>query len=349
MKIVTKIAVFRGLYLGDMLCIIPTIRAIRHAYPKAEIFLIGLPWQKDFAKRFQRYFNHFLEFPGWPGLPEQQPDAGEVLRFVEKIRAFNFDIIFQMQGNGDITNSMCMLWGSERVCGLRTTDGYAPDERLFPVSEDGEHEILRFFKLLAALDIEPRGAHLEFPITAQEEQHVRELLDAAGFASSGYVCLHPGARDVRRRWPVENFAFIASHIAAHGIPVVLSGSVEEKDLLRRLQEQIRTPVLNIVESFGHLGAGELAEIIRRSRLLVSNDTGVSHIAAALGTPSIILFSPYSDMRRWHPLDARTHMSIPFEQAMNTEYVLERTVAMLRDNKIDHGQPLHSNQEASTHR
>ena len=117
--------------------------------------------------RFQKYFDHFLEFPGWPGLPEQQPDAEEVLQFVGNIRALSFDIIFQMQGNGEITNSMCMLWGGKRVCGLRKSGEYAPDEHLFPVSEDGEHEVLRFFKLLVALDIESQGSHLEFPITSE--------------------------------------------------------------------------------------------------------------------------------------------------------------------------------------
>lgn len=65
-----RIAIFRALYLGDMLCSIPAVRAIRTAYPDAEIHLIGLPWQRDFVSPFDGYFNHFIEFPGWPDLPE---------------------------------------------------------------------------------------------------------------------------------------------------------------------------------------------------------------------------------------------------------------------------------------
>jgi ADP-heptose:LPS heptosyltransferase len=56
-------------------------------------------------------------------------------------------------------------------------------------------------------------------------------------------------------------------------------------------------------------------------MLFSNDTGVSHIAAALHTPSVIVFSPFSDIRRWAPLDASRHLSIPFEKAKDAEYVL----------------------------
>lgn len=109
----STIAVFRALHLGDMLCIIPTIRAIRRAFPRASITLIGLPWQRDLVKRFARYFA------GWPGLPEQAADASRILDCLNEIRNHPFDLIFQMQRNGILTNSLCMLWNGRRVAGLR--------------------------------------------------------------------------------------------------------------------------------------------------------------------------------------------------------------------------------------
>lgn len=324
----SKIAIFRALYLGDMLCIIPTVRAIRQAWPQTDITLIGLPWQVDFARRFSHYFNTFIEFPGWPGLPEQKLDKVKILQFLEKVRNEHFDIVFQLHGNGIITNSMCLLWGGKKVCGLRREGANAPDTRLFPVSEDGEHEILRFFKILDALEIPLAGTHLEFPITKEENARFEEIAGRTGISPRGYVCLHPGARDIRRRWPVENFAFLAEHIAAQGFSIVLTGSLEEKALLKELQEKIKEPVLNIVESFGHLSAGELAAVLKNAALLVSNDTGVSHLAAAFSLPSVILFSPYSDINRWRPVNTEQHLAIPFEKASDPQFVLQSVLQRL---------------------
>src|ERR1700712_4879515 len=96
---IKKIAVFRALHLGDMLCAIPAIRSLRMAYPDAEITLLGLPWAASFARRFNNYFDRFIRFPGYPGLPEQEFDAEEFFSFLQKIQEEEFDLLLQMQDN----------------------------------------------------------------------------------------------------------------------------------------------------------------------------------------------------------------------------------------------------------
>jgi ADP-heptose:LPS heptosyltransferase len=330
---ISKVAIFRALYLGDMLCIIPTVRAIRTAYPTAEIFLVGLPWQRDLVSRFQRYFDHFIEFPGWPGLPEQEPNAERIIHFLQQIREHRFDLVLQMQGNGEITNSLCMLWNGATHCGLRKPGEYAPDPSLFPVSEDGEHEIMRFFKLLEALGIPSQGTFLEFPTAEHEDKQAREIISKTSLKVNHYICIHPGARDIRRRWPVSNFAFVANRLLADGYQLALTGSDAERSLLAELERSISGSVVNIVERFGHVPAGTLAGIIKRARLLISNDTGVSHIAAAVHTPSVIIFSAFSDLSRWRPLDRIRHVAIPYHQAQNPDLVLQTAVESLNLSKI----------------
>ena len=323
---VKRIGIFRALYLGDMLCIIPVTRALRKAWPASEIYLIGLPWQEDFVNRFSQHFDRFIEFPGWPGLPEQSPDGGRILEFLHQVRSHEFDLVLQMQGNGDITNSMCMLWNATKVCGLRKEGGYAPDPSLFPVSEDNEHETLRFMKLLDCLGIPRQGIHLEFPIAPAESIAANLILKKETLEDGRYVCIHPGARDPRRRWPVQNFAYIAQQLISTGKKVVLTGSKEEEHLLRDLQHKIDKPVVNIVERHGHLSAGELAALLKNALLMVSNDTGVSHIASALGVRSVILFSPHSAFSRWRPLNANRHVAVSFEKGRDPEAVAKIVLA-----------------------
>src|SRR4051794_35124743 len=94
-----KIAILRALQLGDLLCVVPAIRSLRAAYPFAEITLLGLPWAESFVKRFNQYFDRFIHFPGYPGLPEQPSSAEAWKKFAEKIEEEQFDLLIQMQGN----------------------------------------------------------------------------------------------------------------------------------------------------------------------------------------------------------------------------------------------------------
>src|SRR4051794_29268472 len=91
-----RIAIFRALQLGDLLCTVPALRALRAALPRAEIVLIGLPWAESFISRFDRYLDRFIEFPGYPGLPERPPRVDRIPAFLEAVRREQFDLALQM-------------------------------------------------------------------------------------------------------------------------------------------------------------------------------------------------------------------------------------------------------------
>src|SRR5215218_9836256 len=110
---VKKIAVFRALQLGDMLCVIPALRALHKAYPEANITLLGMPWAWSLAERFPQYIHSFKHFPGYPGLPEQDVDPKAVISFFSQMQEEQFDLVLQMQGNGSIVNPMMELLGGK--------------------------------------------------------------------------------------------------------------------------------------------------------------------------------------------------------------------------------------------
>lgn len=328
---IRSIAVFRALQLGDMLCIIPAVRSIKKAYPDARIALVGLPWARNFVERFSHYFEDFIEFKGWPGLPERSYCIQDIMEFLHEIQSRRFDLVLQMQGNGYIVNPMCMLWGSRYVAGLRKENDFGEPPELFPVMNEEEHEVLRFLKVARAVGADVTDTSLEFPIMERERERLVLIREKLGLQDGQpYVCLHPGARDPRRRWPAEYFAYVGDCLSRKGYTVLLTGSGEEQELLEHVEHLMIEPLINLVALCGNIGIGELAGLINGSAALVSNDTGVSHVAAALKKRSVIIFSAYSDPHRWAPLDKELHIRIMPESADDPQKVCDVVSDFLED-------------------
>ncbi len=328
---ISSIAIFRALQLGDMLCVIPTVRAMRAAFPDASITLIGLGWQTDLVKRFPKYFDNFVEFPGWPGLPEIPWDPKRCIEFVSAMQNMHFDLVLQMQGNGILTNSMCLLWNARHTAGLRKSSEMI-SKGSYAISEDTEHEVLRFLKIADLIGAERNGTGLEFPISENERGEFSRACEVLQIRTGKYVCLHPGARDPRRRWPLDKFASVAEAIYNAGYEVLITGSTSELDLMQELQKRSSAPLINSVEKLGSYGVGLLGALIDNAELLVSNDTGVSHIAAARKVPSVIIFSPHSDQKRWAPIDSQLHIAISAEESEHEETVVSCALKQLQQNR-----------------
>jgi ADP-heptose:LPS heptosyltransferase len=321
-----KIAILRALQLGDLLCSVPAMRALRSAYPGAHITLIGLPWAESFVRRFSVYLDDFIEFPGWPGLPEQEPQARRVPDFLRRVQMRQFDLALQMQGSGGISNPLVMLFGARQAAGFWLPGQYQPDAKFFTAYPEAESEIRTWLKLLSFLGIPPRGEDLEFPVTREERIDYGRFLAEHRLVPGRYVCLHPGARDEQRRWPPEKFAAVGDALAEMGLQVVLTGTQDERPLTTTVSRQMHFLAMNVA---GQTGLGVLAQVIANARLLVSNDTGVSHIAAVFQTPSVILYST-SDPNRWRPLNQQIHHAVLQSQQVEPEKVIDEVVAVLKE-------------------
>src|SRR5258708_857344 len=122
-----RIAVFRALQLGDMLCSVPALRALRAAAPRAYITLIGLPNAAQLVRRFRHYIDELLVFPGAIGFPEQPPQPHLWPAFVEAAHARAFDLAIQLHGSGELSNPVVRKLGARRFAGFCTTQTGAED------------------------------------------------------------------------------------------------------------------------------------------------------------------------------------------------------------------------------
>lgn len=295
-----RIAVLRALHLGDLLLLIPALRALRAAFPRARIDFIGLPWARELLARFG-YTDDFLEFPGWPGIPEVPVEADRLAAFLVRVRQRRYDLALQFHGNGAVSNGFLAALGARLTVGYYPADGHGLRPDLGQPYPEDLPEVLRCLNLLTLLGVRPRGAALEFPLHPADRAEAAARLGPADQPGRPLVVIHPGARPPARRWPAERFAALARRLRADGLTVVVVGGPGDRETLAAVRAHLDPAVPVIAD----LSLGGLAALLARATLFIGNDSGPAHLAVAVDTPSLRLFGP-ADPRRWAPLDQTRH-------------------------------------------
>jgi ADP-heptose:LPS heptosyltransferase len=297
---IRRIAVMRAVALGDLLCAVPALRAIKAAWPGSELTLIGLPWARELCRRLPQV-DRFIAFPGFPGLPRTEDDLDAVPDFLAAMRGERFDLLLQMQGAGNLVNPLVALCGARQSGGFVEPGGWSPMPALYTTWPRQGHEIERMLSLTDHLGLPRNGTQLEFPITDADRDALRKVwpgMDRPGLVA----CMHPGAQLASRRWPAARFAAAADLLVERGYRVVLTGLASESGLVAQVQAEMLHPVENLV---GRTDLWALGALLERADLLVGNDNGISQIASALRTPSVIVSSG-ADPARWVPQDTDRH-------------------------------------------
>lgn len=298
-----RIVIVRALKgLGDFLCLVPALRSLRATAPQAQITLVGLSANRPLVERFSAYLDTLLEFPGYPGLPEQEPALSQIPAFLTQAQAQRFDLALQLHGSGEVTNPLTVLLGASATAGFYRPGHYCPDRTRFLPFADRESEVRRYLRLLNHLGLPATDEELAFPLTAADWRSLAQMPQVTALQPGQYVCIHPGASVAERRWSPADFAQVGDRLASQGFTVVLTGAAAERPLTRQVAAAMQADAVDLA---GATDLGALACLLSRAKLLLCNDTGVSHLAAALRLPSVVVFSG-SDPQRWAPLDRQRH-------------------------------------------
>ncbi|MCH7572972.1 MAG: glycosyltransferase family 9 protein [Planctomycetes bacterium] len=180
-----------------------------------------------------------------------------------------------------------------------------------------------------ALRVEDIDLRMELFVTPADSSAADKILHDV---KDPFVLLNPGGNKPLKRWPVERFALLADHLAStYGMVTVLSGAPGERDILEAVMEQVspQTPLVNLVDR--DLNLGNLKAIVQRAALMITNDTGPRHIAAALGTPLITLFGPTD--HRWTTINYPNERIILAQPFLPEEQIADQHAATCRIDRI----------------
>ena len=288
--------------LGDLLCGVPALRALRTRLPAAHVSLVTFAEMAPVVARQRPWVDALMPFPGYPGIPERAAARDRIDDFFARARSRRFDLAIQMYGARPEANEVTERLGARRTAGFFAPGRPQADLASHLPYPKHLHEVHRHLALLEHLGAEPQGDWLEFPIRRADERAAAALRARAGLGGGRYAVLHPGSTSPSRRWPPDRFATVGDGLAADGLRVAITGVASEAALTRAVVEAMRAPAVDLG---GRTSLGSFAALLSEAALVVSNDTGAAHLAIAVDTPTVTVFLS-GDPRRWATPDADRH-------------------------------------------
>ncbi|MFC4145065.1 glycosyltransferase family 9 protein [Micromonospora mangrovi] len=270
------ILVLRALGVGDLATGVPALRALRAAYPGAELALVAPRWSTPLVE-LTGAVDRLVEADGlghlaWPGPPP--------------------DLAVNLHGRGPQSHRMLAAARPHRLLAFANAEAGHRDG---PRWRAEEHEVDRWCRLLAWYGIPADRTDLAL------------RRPTPGPLPTGVSIVHPGAKATQRRWPPDRFAAVARELTDRGHRVVVTGTPGERGIAEAVARAAGLPADAVLA--GSTDVGELAALVAHARLVVSGDTGIGHLATGYGTPSVLLFGPVPPAQWGPPPDRPWHEAL----------------------------------------
>lgn len=279
--------------LGDVLMTTPALRALRAALPGRHITLLTSPAGVMVAPFVPEIDTVLVAGPPW--MPDGNATPESVLATVDLLRHGDFDavVIFTVYSQNPLPAALlCWLAGIPLSLAHCRENPYRLLSHWVPEPEPHElvrHEVRRQLDLVGSVGAVTEDDRLSFRLPPGAREVAAARLQAVGIdPGRRWIVLHPGASAAARRYAPEQFAAVAELLMAWpDCQLVFTGDRVESGLVETIRSGLHRSVASLA---GALDLGELAAVIAGAALLVANNTGPVHIAAALGTPVVDIYA-----------------------------------------------------------
>jgi len=285
-------------HLGDLVLLTPLFRNLRLRFPLAYIAALCKSAVADIPRTHPAVDEVITYEARWIVKPTS-PRAGflHTAKLIRELRAQSYDLLV-----------VCYDHPMDRILGLCTgipakvslDGGEAQQRKSAAEGTHLRHRIEHAFDLLRALEVPIVDTFPSIGLAAADLAWAEEWLQERGLAGSHLLGIHPGAGGLQKRWPAERFARVAEYLATKfACKIVATGSAIDAEAL---QIFLRNARIDAIQAPMTLSVGRLCALIRRFAVLLCNDCGPMHIAAALHVPVVAIFGP-SSPELWGPCPA----------------------------------------------
>lgn len=268
--------------IGDTLWGTPAIRALKETYPGCYIGVLTNPSGFQVLKEnpniddffiFERGFNGFLKLPG----------------LIKSLRQRKFEVAFIFHASDRIIWPICFFTGASEIIGIC---GQSKDlDFILTSAIDSQkdiHGIETRLKLVQNVGASTIDRAVSIQLTGKDREMAKRFLKKNNInEDSLLIGLHPGAQKPFKCWPSKNFIAVGNILADKlRCKIIVTGDASEKALAQGIASKIK----GATSVAGRFSLRETAAIIEKMDIFITNDTGPMHIAFALKTPTIALFS-----------------------------------------------------------
>jgi len=296
-----NLLVLRLDHVGDVLLCTPALDALRARFPAARITVAVGPWSRQVVEGHPAVDAVVdCRVPWFDRSPAKPSMLSCLIQQGRSLRAMSFDMALDLRG--DFRNILLLA-----VAGIPYRVGYADTGGGFLLNlpvwrRRFVHEVHRNLDLVARLGADHSSPKPRIMVTHCDREAVATLLMRAGVdPCETLVGIHPGAGAPSRTWSPRRFAAVAQALTSEmNVKIVLTGSEAEKSIVENIALNVNPHPVKFV---GILTLKQLAALLERYKVLITGNTGPMHLAAAVGTPVVAVFSSSNTLEEWRPFGA----------------------------------------------